>query len=80
MIGGAMSKPSKDPTSNPPKVAVTALDLCDGGIVFAKIPVAADGATPSPKPTINREMSNGPIPKVAHHGAIKVPKDHKMTP
>lgn len=80
MIGGAMSKPSKDPTSKPPKVAVTALERCDGGMVFAKMPVAADGATPSPKPTRNLDASKGAIPNVAHHGAIKVPRDHKMTP
>ena len=80
MIGGAMSKPLKEPTSRPPKAVVTALDRWLGGTPFAKTPVAAAGATPSPRPTKNLDARSAGMPSAAHHGAMRVPSDQSMTP
>ena len=80
MIGGAMSKPNNEPTSRPPKAEVTAFDRWLGGTPFANTPVAADGATPSPRPTKNLDASNAGMPSAAHHGAMSVPNDQSMTP
>ena len=50
-----MMSPESEPTSRPPKVAVTALERCEPGTPLASTPVAAEGATPSPRPTRKRE-------------------------
>ena len=47
---------------------------------LARMPVAAEGATPSPRPTRKRESSRALKENCAHMGAIRVPKDHSMTP
>ena len=80
MIGGAMMSPESEPTSRPPKVAVTALERCEPGTPLASTPVAAEGATPSPRPTRKRDASSAVKENCAQTGAMSVPKDQSMTP
>ena len=80
MMGGAISRPTKLPTSRPPNTVVTANDQSCFGIFFAIIAVAEAGATPSPNPTSVLEKHNSRRECAAQYGAMTVPKDQMRTP
>jgi hypothetical protein len=50
------------------------------GTSFAMMPVAEDGAKPSPRPTNTREAHSASRLIFAAGGAIRVPSDHSPTP
>ena len=69
-----MAGPESEPTSRPPKVAVTALGAASRARPW-QAPVAAEGATPSPRPTRKRDASSAVKDQFAQTGAMSVPKD-----
>ena len=82
MMGGAMMRPEREPTSRPPKVAVTALERWEPGTPLARTPVAAEGATPSPRPTRKRETRSAVKEKLGARGRVEGTKgpEHHASP
>eukprot|EP00955_Chlamydomonas_euryale_P058090 356968-Chlamydomonas_euryale.AAC.34 len=64
----------------PPHTSDTARDRSVGGIVLARMLVADDGATPSPRPTSTRDAHSASRLICAHGGASSVPTLHSATP